>query len=212
MILSVAGSSPVVHPIFPSSQMTTYKNIITFIETDRLRLRQWIDDDRALFAELNADPQNMEFFPSPILRSDSDIFIDKMIALIEENGWGLFSVEINETNEFIGFIGLAVPSYKTHFTPCTEIGWRLHKKYWGNGYATEGAKAVLNFAFNTLHKEEIVSFTSNLNIPSISVMKRIGMTRDIQGDFEHPNVKDGHKLRHHVLYRINASEFKNQEI
>jgi RimJ/RimL family protein N-acetyltransferase len=177
------------------------------IETDRLILRQWKESDRDIFAELNADQDNMAFFPKTYNRSESDAFIDKTIELIATNGFGLFAVEVKETSQFIGFVGLASPPYETPFTPCTEIGWRLHKNSWGNGYATEAACAVLDFAFTELKKDEIVSFTSPLNLPSINVMKKIGLKRDESGDFDHPRIEPGHELRRHILYRITAQEY-----
>lgn len=173
-----------------------------FIETERLILRQWKESDRDVFAELNGSHENMAFFPRPFTREESDAFIDKTISLINQNGFGLFAVEIKETSEFIGFTGLNRPTYQTHFTPCVEIGWRIHQRFWGKGYATEAALGVLDFAFQELKLEEVVSFTSHLNIPSIKVMERIGMIHDPKGDFNHPNVEEGHKLRPHTLYRI----------
>ena len=178
------------------------------IETERLLLRQWIDSDRAAFCKLNADPETMCFFPNVFSKEESNAFIDKTIGLIQEQGYGLFAVERKSDHQFLGFIGLAHPAYETHFTPCTEIGWRIDKEHWGNGYATEGAKAVLNFAFNQLKLEEIVSFTAVLNQPSINVMKRIGMKLDLNGEFNHPRVEVGHKLERHVLYRLKREDYE----
>lgn len=179
-----------------------------FVETERLILRQWKESDRETFVELNSSKENLPFFPNPFSKDESDKFIDKTISLIEKNGFGLFAVEIKSTGEFIGFTGLHNPTYKTHFTPCTEIGWRLHKNFWGKGYATEAAKGALDFAFNQLKLDEIVSFTATLNTPSIKVMERIGMTRDESGEFDHPNVPDGHILKRHVLYRLKRDQYR----
>jgi RimJ/RimL family protein N-acetyltransferase len=104
---------------------------------------------------------------------------------------------------FIGYVGLSVPTFDAHFTPCVEIGWRLAKEYWGRGYASEAAAASLRFAFEKLHLKQIVAFTVPLNRRSIRVMERIGMSRDLAGDFEHPKLAPGHPLRSHVLHRIN---------
>jgi ribosomal-protein-alanine N-acetyltransferase len=186
----------------------TLNNAKTYIETERLILRQWKESDRDVFAELNQNPENLLFFPNTLTRKQSDDFINKTIQLIDNNGYGLFAVELKETSEFIGFTGLATPSFEAHFTPCTEVGWRLHKNYWGKGYATEAAKSVLNFAFNKLYLGEVVSFTSLLNTPSINVMKRIGMTHDPSRDFEHPRIEKGHKLRPHTFYQIKKENFK----
>ena len=179
-----------------------------FFESDRLLFRQWRDEDKKIFCELNSDPVVMEFFPNPLAREESDRFVDKTVKFIAQNQWGLFAVELKDEGRFIGFIGLATPSFEMHFTPCTEIGWRLHKNFWKKGYATEGAKAVLNFAFNNLKKKEIVSFTSKLNLPSIAVMERIGMKHDPDDDFEHPKLKETHPLKPHVLYRIKKEDWE----
>ncbi len=106
---------------------------------------------------------------------------------------------------FIGYVGLSVPAFDAHFTPCVEIGWRLAKEHWGHGYASEAAAASLRFAFEQLKLKQIVSFTVPLNRRSIRVMERIGMARDRAGDFEHPRLSPGHPLRRHVLYRINGT-------
>jgi RimJ/RimL family protein N-acetyltransferase len=106
---------------------------------------------------------------------------------------------------FIGFVGLSVPRFEAHFTPCVEIGWRLAYEYWGRGYATEAARAVLDFGFQQLALREIVSFTTTANLRSRAVMERIGMTRTPADDFDNPGVPAGHALRRHVLYRKNAA-------
>jgi len=172
------------------------------IETDRLILRQWKESDRQSFTELNLDPETMRFFPSTYSADVSNKLIDREIERINNDDIGLLAVEVKRTSDFIGFIGIARPSYETHFTPCTEIGWRIRKEFWGKGYATEGAKAVIKYAFDEIKLQEIVSFTSKLNLPSIKVMEKIGMSRDLSGDFDHPLVEEGHKLKEHVLYRI----------
>lgn len=172
------------------------------IETDRLILRQWKIEDRDPFFDLNSNEKVMEFFPNTLTREQSDSLAGKINQLMQANGWGLFAVELKESGEFIGFIGLASPTFKTKFTPCVEIGWRLNEPYWKKGYATEGALAVLNFAFKELSLDEVVSFTSIYNTPSISVMEKIGMKKDLDGNFMHPNIEEGHRLCEHVLYRV----------
>jgi RimJ/RimL family protein N-acetyltransferase len=161
--------------------------------TERLLLRAWQESDRAPFAALNADPAVMEHFPAPLTRSESDALIDRHP--------GLFAVEVRESGAFIGFVGLAVPTFDASFTPCVEIGWRLAHEAWGHGYATEAARAVLAQAL-TEH-ERIVSFTAVGNLRSRAVMERIGMHP--AGEFEHPNLPQGHRLRRHVLYTTQAT-------
>ncbi len=128
-----------------------------------------------------------------------------MISTIEEridrDGFGFWAAELKEPKGFIGFIGLNVPGYPLPFSPCVEIGWRLAFDYWGKGYAKEGARAALNFGFQTVRLNEIVSFTTVNNVRSRRVMEGIGMTYDAQGDFDHPELPEHHPLRRHVLYR-----------
>ena len=172
------------------------------LTTDRLLLRQWRDSDREPFAALNADPAVMEHFPKLVSREDSDALVDRASASIADHGWGLWAVEVRATGEFIGFTGLSVPSFEAPFLPGVEIGWRLAKSAWGNGYATEAARAALAYGFGPVDLSEILSFTATTNIPSQRVMQKIGMTRDEDGDFDHPRLPAGHRLQRHVLYRI----------
>ena len=174
---------------------------MTDLRTERLVLRQWRDEDREPFAALNADPVVMEHFPSTMTREESDAYIDRVAALIDERGWGTWAVEVAASGEFIGFVGLNEPRFEAHFTPAVEIGWRLGRNAWGHGYATEAARAVLAYAFEELELDEVVSFTTVENHRSRRVMERIGMTRDPADDFEHPNVTV-ERVRPHVLYRL----------
>ena len=171
------------------------------VRTPRLLLRSWRDEDLAPFAAMNADPSVMEFFPRPLERAESDAAVARIREHFDRNGFGLWAVEVPGAADFIGFVGLAVPRFEAHFTPCVEIGWRLVREHWGHGYATEAARAVLDFAFLELHLEEVVSFTAEVNSRSRAVMERIGMTRSPGDDFDHPALPEGHPLRPHVLYR-----------
>jgi RimJ/RimL family protein N-acetyltransferase len=165
-------------------------------------LRQWRDEDLEPFAELNADPETMRYFPSPPSREESDALANRARRQLEREGWGLWAVEVVDAANFIGFVGLARPSFEEHFTPAVEVGWRLAREYWGHGYATEAGRAALAYGFDDLGLEEIVSFTSRLNAPSWRVMERLGMSHDPSDDFDHPRVPEGHPLRPHVLYRL----------
>ena len=165
-------------------------------------MRPWKAEDRSAFAELNKDPQVMEFFPSALTQRESDAFADRITKHLLETGWGLWATERTDTKEFIGYVGLARPTFEAAFAPCVEIGWRLKTDSWGKGFATEAAKEVLRFGFEELALEEIVSFTSKINIRSIKVMERIGMKLDGDGEFDHPRLEQDHPLARHVLYRI----------
>jgi RimJ/RimL family protein N-acetyltransferase len=174
------------------------------IETERLGLRKWIDSDIAEFIEMNKDPMVMEHFPKLLADEETISFVDRINQHMSEKGFGLWALEIKETNEFAGFVGLSVPRFEADFMPCVEIGWRLAHKHWGKSYAQEAAKACIKYGFENLGLKEIVSFTALSNERSMNVMKKIGM-RYIK-DFEHPNVEVGHSLRKHVLYSIRRED------
>jgi RimJ/RimL family protein N-acetyltransferase len=181
----------------------------TILETERLILRRWQNSDREPFAKMNADPRVMEFFPHTLTREQSDDMMDRIEAGITHLGYGLCAVELKSAPSFIGFIGLSVPNFQAHFTPCVEIGWRLAAHAWGYGFATEGANAVAAYAFDTLKLNALVSFTAEQNTRSRRVMEKIGMTFNPADGFDHPNLPEGHLLRRHVLYRLRAKEFAN---
>ena len=174
------------------------------LTTPRLLLRPWRDADLEPFAALNADPEVMAHFPRALDRAESDQVADRIRAGFEQRGFGWWAVEVPGQAPFIGFIGLSVPGFAAHFMPCVEIGWRLARAQWGKGYATEGARAALNFAFGKLGLREVVAFTTTTNLPSQAVMRRLGMRHSSEDDFDHPSLPEGHPLRRHVLYRINA--------
>lgn len=173
------------------------------LTTPRLRLRHWRDADRAPFAALNADPAVMEHFPSTLARLESDALADRIAAAMEVWPYGLWAVEVPGEASFIGFVGLSEPSWSAPFTPCVEVGWRLAQAHWGRGYATEAARRAVAYGLDELGLPEILSFTAVQNVRSQRVMQRIGMTRDPDGDFDHP-LLPGHRLERHVLYRISA--------
>ncbi|WP_010201026.1 GNAT family N-acetyltransferase [Psychrobacter sp. PAMC 21119] len=186
--------------------------IIHTIETERLYLRQWQASDFATFAEMNADPEVMEYFPKLLTPKVSNIIANKCHQLIADNGWGLWAVslKVDEENSggFIGFVGLNDTHANMSFAPAVEIAWRLHSDYWGQGYATEAARASLNFAFTELGLEEVVSFTAVINKRSQLIMQRISMT-DTQDNFYHPALKSTHPLAEHVLYKISRQQWEN---
>ncbi len=144
----------------------------------------------------------MRYFPSVLTREESDSLIQRIERHFKLHNFGLFAAELRNTQEFVGFIGLSVPGFEAPFQPAVEIGWRLAKRYWGQGLATEGALAALLYGFDELGLQEIVSFTVPENVASRRVMEKLGMTHDQADDFEHPQLPPGHRLRHHVLYRI----------
>jgi RimJ/RimL family protein N-acetyltransferase len=172
------------------------------LDTARLRLRQWRDEDLAPFARLNADAEVMRHFPARLSREASDAMANRIRGKIAERGWGLWAVEERASGDFIGFIGLQPPTAQLPCSPCIEIGWRLARAAWGKGYATEGARASLRAGFESIGLDEIVAFTALGNRRSRAVMERLGMLEDAKGAFDHPSVPEGSPLRAHCLYRL----------
>lgn len=187
--------------------------MINVIETERLYLRQWQASDFAVFAEINADPEVMKYFPKLLTPKVSDIIASKCQQLIANQGWGLWAVCLKNStktyDDFIGFVGLNDTHADMSFAPAVEIAWRLHKDYWGQGYATEAARAALNFAFTELSLDEVVSFTAVINQRSQLIMERIGMM-DTRANFYHPALDPNHRLAEHVLYNMTRQQWNNQ--
>jgi len=179
--------------------------------TPRLAFRAWQSRHRAPFAAMNSHAEVMRYFPALVTAEQTNAGIDIWREQFGDKGWSNWAVELLETGEFIGFIGLSVPRRQFPFSPCVEIGWRLKCAAWGHGYATEGAKECLRVGFEQLGLEEIVSFTSLINLPSVAVMKRIGMS-NARADFEHPAVPEGHALRPHCLYKMTRAHWEMRAV
>jgi RimJ/RimL family protein N-acetyltransferase len=177
------------------------------IETDRLVLRRWRAPDLAAFAALNADPLVMEHLPAPLDHAGTAALIRRIETHFETHGFGLWAVEVRRDAALIGFVGLNTVDFEAAFTPAVEVAWRLASPAWGHGYATEAARAALDFAFEAERMDEIVSFTVHANRRSRAVMERSGLVRDAGGDFEHPRLPAGHPQRRHVLYRIDRARW-----
>jgi len=179
------------------------------LKTGRLILRDWKLGDREPFARMNADARVMEYLGEPLSRKRSDEVADRIEAHFRTHGFGLCAAELTEGGEFIGFIGLAVPTFEAAFTPCVEIGWRLAAEYWGAGLATEGAREIMRYAFEELGLPELVSLTAIRNERSRRVMAKLGMTHDATENFDHPRLPVGDPLRRHVLYRLRRERWVN---
>ena len=177
------------------------------LETGRLILRPWREEDRAPFAALNADPRVAAHLAGVLDRAGSDAIVDRVLKGFAEHGYGPWALEVKGGAAFIGFCGIWQPSFAAHFTPCTEVGWRLAFEAWGNGYATESAAAALDYGFGPLGLAEIVAYTTPVNLRSRRVMERLGMTHDPADDFERPPLSDGAPACPHVLYRMRAAEW-----
>ncbi|KMN83399.1 hypothetical protein VK98_03050 [Chromobacterium sp. LK11] len=177
------------------------------METERLLLRQWRDEDLAPFVAMGRDPEVMRYFPALLSAEESAEGMARQRGWIAERGWGFWAVEEKASGDFIGFVGLAVPRAELPCMPCVEVGWRLRRASWGRGYASEAARRALAFGFDELALDEIVSFTALPNLPSQRLMRRLGM-RDSGRDFDHPALAPGHPLRRHCLYRLSAAEWR----
>jgi ribosomal-protein-alanine N-acetyltransferase len=173
----------------------------------RVLLRPWRASDLAPFAALNADAEVMEHLPALLSREESDATVTRIDAHLAAHGFTFWAVEVPGEVAFAGFVGLVVPKFEAHFTPCVETGWRLAREHWGQGYAVEAATVALRAAFGPLGCREVVALTVPGNLRSRRVMERLGMHCSAADDFDHPLLPDGHRLRRHVLYRIAREEW-----
>lgn len=172
------------------------------LTTPRLLLRPWRPADRDGLWRMQADPRTMEFLMPVPDRAASDAVAERAEAHFVRHGFGLWVAAVPGVTDFAGYCGLVRVPYDAHFTPAVEIGWRFDPAFWGRGYATEAARAALDFGFGTLGLDEIVAITVPANLRSRAVMERLGMARDEDGDFDLPTTPAGHPLRRQVLYRL----------
>lgn len=175
---------------------------MNIIETSRLILRDYNEDDILILAQINADERVMEFYPHTYDLVETQDFIVLQNESIVQNKFAFFAVEEKATEEFIGFVGIKNVNFTAHFTPAVEIGWRLAFDKWNQGFATEAALAVLDYGFNKINLREIVAFTAEENKKSERIMQKIGMKKDEKGGFLHPKLQKDHFLAPHILYRI----------
>jgi [ribosomal protein S5]-alanine N-acetyltransferase len=186
------------------------------IKTQRLGLRKWTDKDLLPFVEMNQDAKVMEFFPTTLTDEESYHLVNKIDVHFNTYGYGLYATDKLETGDFIGFIGFSHPGFeietglKPVSNPCIEIGWRIKSNEWNKGYATEGAIACLDYGFKTLNFDMVYSFTSVLNLKSEKIMTKIGMEKI--GEFNHPGIENGHRLKRHVIYMIKNHQFMTKRL
>ncbi|MBN8999601.1 MAG: GNAT family N-acetyltransferase [Rhizobiales bacterium] len=176
-------------------------------ETDRLILRQWEDRDVDAFAAINADAEVMRFFPAPLTHEETVAYVERMRSF-DDTGLGFRAVEEKATGDLVGVVGMAPVGPLMPVAPAIEIGWRLARRHWGKGYASEAARAWLAYGFGTMAFDEIIAFTFAGNLPSRRVMERLGMSYDPAVDFDHPALPAGHPLAPHVTYRLRRDDFR----
>ena len=177
------------------------------LETDRLILRRWAARDLAPFAALNADPEVMRHFPRTLDRAESDALVARLEDRRAEEGIGFVVAERRADRAFLGMVGLS----RVRFEPldgAVEVGWRLARAHWGQGYATEAARAWLDHGFAELGLAEIVAFTVPENLASRRVMRRLGLEHDPARDFAHPHLPEGHRLRAHLLHALSRERWE----
>lgn len=170
------------------------------IETDRLVLRSWCEDDIVPFSKMNSDEEVMEYLPKCLSHDETVQFYSRIVDEHTIFGYGLYVVELKSTGEFIGYTGFHNFDFEAEFSPGIEIGWRLAKEFWGQGYATEAAKACIDYALRRKLFDIIYSFTSIVNHRSEREMQKIGMKH--QGFFQHPSLPNGHGLKEHTFYKL----------
>jgi len=176
--------------------------------SSRLGFRNWNDPDVSEMVRINKDSEVMKFFPILPTKKQTVDFISRMQKQFEEKGYTYFAVDNLEKDKFIGFIGLSYQTFESEFSPFVDIGWRLDKSEWNKGLATEGAKACLQYGFETLRLDSIKAVCPKINLPSENIMKKIGMTKI--KDFKHPLLTSNHELEACVLYEIKSSDFINK--
>ncbi len=181
------------------------------LETERIIMREWLPSDQAPFSRMNADPLIMEYFPRVLDEAATAKLIDRFQDHFAKHGFGMYALENKETKEFMGFAGLGHVRDIFPFGPAVEMAWRLEYEYWGKGFATEAAHAILNLAFNELNLKEVVAFSVYDNSRAIHMMEKLGMKHDKKGDFDYPKLPKGHPLGCHVLYRLKSEDYKGRE-
>jgi RimJ/RimL family protein N-acetyltransferase len=177
------------------------------LRTKRLVLRRWTEGDRSPLAAITSDPEVMRYRLAPLSRDQSDHLIDEIEECFEKNGIGLWAVERIADGRLLGYTGFGISDFGAQFCPAVDVGWTLAREAWGHGYATEGATAALQYAFDTIGSDEVVAHTTTLNERSRGVMKRLGMTHEPADDFDAPWYDEGHPFRRFVLYRMKATNW-----
>jgi ribosomal-protein-alanine N-acetyltransferase len=188
-------------PDTPTLLLRTFPSPIE-LRTPRVLLRQWKDSDLHKWIEMNADPEVRRYFSKVNSAEESRGEADRARASIAQRGWGFWAVEVPGVHSFARFLGLTCPGFEAPWQPALEIGWRLARETWHNGYATEGAAAAMKFAFENLVLPQVIAMSVTTNAPSHNVMHRLGMTRWPEMDFDHPRVPADWPLKRHIVHRI----------
>ncbi len=176
------------------------------IETERLILREWREEDRAPFHAMSNDPRVMATLGPLMSRDESDALIDRVQARQATHGHTFWALERRKDKAFIGWCGIVIALEELPIGGQPEIGWRLSHDSWGQGYALESAKTSLDWALDVRGYEAVWAITSTNNSASWGLMERLGMVRRPELDFDHPNVAEGSPLKKHITYSIGRAK------
>lgn len=182
------------------------------LETDRLILRHWREEDVVDWVAMNADPEVMQYFPKVLTPDESLAMMERIQTRLENEEFGLWAVEVKNGDPFIGFVGLSIQDVGLAICPCVEVGWRLKRSAWGRGYASEAAKRSLEYAFNKCEISDIYSFTAKSNLKSQRVMQRIGLIERPDLAFSHPRIAPDSQLSEHVTYWISGQRWESTSL
>lgn len=186
-----------------SKYLPTKKYLFT---SSRLGFRTWSKSDYHAMTSISADPQVMRYFPAAATQEQTTAFIERMKEQFKIRGYCYYAVDLLDSNQFIGFIGFSYQDFKSDYTPFVDIGWRLSSKFWGQGLATEGAKACLNYGFKVLNLKEVYAIAPQINEKSWHIMEKIGMHK--AAEFIHPKLEGSIELENVVLYKITNLDFR----
>lgn len=174
--------------------------------SSRLGFRNWQDDDMATMAAINSDNEVMKYFPATLTSEETFAFVTRMKIMFGKKGYCYFAVDQLADEKLIGFIGLCDQTYEADFTPCVDIGWRLDKKFWNKGYATEGAKRCISYGFVELGLQTVIATAPVINAKSIHVMDKLGMAK--RSEFIHPKLSHDKRLERCVCYELGVKSYR----
>jgi len=174
------------------------------LRSARLELRSLTAGDLDLVHALSSDPRVMTKLGGPLLESQSAAWLERQLAHFRAHGYGRYVV--TRQSQVIGLVGLSRTDFERGIVNGVEIAWRLAFEHWGQGYATEAARAAIDEGFSEFNLEEVIAVTSVDHLRSRAVMERLDMIHSPTDAFDHPLLPEGDPLRRHVVYRLPRPE------
>ena len=174
--------------------------IAPVIETERLILRRWRETDQEPYVAMMLDAQVSDWLGGPFDRAEALARIGRNEAALEAHGYGRMAMARRTDGRFVGYCGLMPSAETLPFNGAFEVGWSVAREAWGQGYATEAARAVFADGFDRLALQEILAFTGEANHRSQGVARKLGMRRSPEQDFDHPALADDHPLKRHIVF------------